>query len=113
MDRHLAGKTVYVLYLLQTHFRNVFEHIVILCRTIKYNKSYKERDWIHTDPEVYLADAGERLNDYTRAFYSIFAGEPTFYIIDDCSVTKALIKKKDMLSELAFSDATHCKAYGF
>ena len=32
-----------------------------------------------------------------------FAGEPTLYIIDDCSATKELTKKKDMLSELAFS----------
>jgi len=33
----------------------------------------------------------------------MFQGEPTLYIIDDCSATKALTKKKDMLSELAFS----------
>ena len=36
-------------------------------------------------------------------FYRVFMGEPTLYIIDDCSATKALTKKKDMLSELAFS----------
>ena len=32
----------------------------------------------------------------------MFKGEPTLFIIDDCSATKALTKK-DMLSELAFS----------
>ena len=48
-------------------------------------------------------DPGERLHDYLRAFYSMFAGEPTLYIIDYCSASKALTKKKDMLSELAFS----------
>ena len=35
--------------------------------------------------------------------YQVFQGEPTLYIIDDCSASKALTKKKDMLSELAFS----------
>ena len=30
-------------------------------------------------------------------------GEPTLFIIDDCSATKALTKKRDMLSKLAFS----------
>ena len=30
-------------------------------------------------------------------------GEPTLYIIDDCSASTALTKKKDMLSMLAFS----------
>ena len=74
-----------------------------MCRTIKYNKSYKECDWIETDPEVCLADPGERLNDYIRAFYNAFDGEPTLYIIDGCVATKALTKKRDMLSELAFS----------
>ena len=31
-------------------------------------------------------------------------GEPTFCIIDDCSASMALTKKKDMLSMFAFSD---------
>ena len=30
-------------------------------------------------------------------------GEPTLYIIDDCSASTALTKKKDMLSMLTFS----------
>ena len=30
-------------------------------------------------------------------------GEPTLYIIDDCSASAALTKQKDMLSMLAFS----------
>ena len=33
----------------------------------------------------------------------MFNGEPTLFIIDDFSATKALTQKKDMLSELAFS----------
>ena len=36
-------------------------------------------------------------------FFDKFAGRPTLYIIDDCSATKELTKKKDMLSQLAFS----------
>ena len=35
-------------------------------------------------------------------FFDKLAGKPTLYIIDDCSATKELTKKKDMLSELAF-----------
>ena len=56
-----------------------------------------------TDPEVYLLDPGERHHDYLRAFYHVFMGEPSLYIIDDCSASTALAKKKDMLSMLAFS----------
>ena len=75
---------------------------MVLCPTSRHNKTY-QRPWIWTDPEVYVLDPGERLHDYLRAFYRVFMGEPTLYIIDDCSATKALTKKKTMLSELAFS----------
>ena len=85
-------------------YREVFRHIVVLCPTVRHNKTYHQRHWIWTNPEVYVVDPGERLHDYLRAFYLVFQGEPTLYVIDDCSATKALTKKKNlMLSELAFS----------
>ena len=74
-------------------------HSAIVCTTIPY----KQCPWLWTDSEVYVLDPGERLHDYLRAFYLVFKGEPTLFIIDDCSATKALTKKKDILSELAFS----------
>ena len=98
-----CGKTVFILDLLEAHYHLCFEHIVILCPTIRYNKTYHSRPWVWKDPEVYVADPGDRLHDYLRVFYRLFAGEPTLYIIDDCAASKALTKKKDMLSELAFS----------
>ena len=77
--------------------------IVVLCPTIEHNKTYKQCPWLWTDSEVYVLDPSEGLHDYLLAFYLVFKGEPTLFIIDDCSATKALTKKKDMLSELAFS----------
>ena len=84
-------------------FRKVFQHIVVLFPTVQKNKTYHQRLWIWADPEVYVVDPGERLYDYMPAFYLVFQGEPTLYVIVDCSATKALKMKKDMLSELAFS----------
>ena len=99
-----CGKNVFVLSLLEKGpYRGFFRHIVILCPTIEHNKTYKQCPWLWTDPEVYVLDPGERLHDYLRAFYLVFKGEPTRFIIDDCSATKALTKNRDMLSELAFS----------
>ena len=98
-----CGKTVFILDLLEGPYHGMFQHIVILCPTIKYNKAYQERSWVWGDPEVYILDPGERLQDCLRALYHVFQGESTLYIIDDCSASKALTKKKDMLSELAFS----------
>ena len=107
-----CGKTVFILDLLEGSYQGFFRHIVVLCPTIRHNKTYQQRPWIWTDPEVYVLDPGERLHDYLRAFYQAFVGEPTLYIIDDCSAMKALTRTKDMLSELAFSgrhtDPTVC-----
>ena len=99
-----CGKKVLVLSLLEEGpYQGFFRHIVILCPTIEYNKTYKQCPWLWMDPEVYVLDLGERLQDYLWAFYLVFKGEPTLFIIADCSATKALTKKRDMLSELAFS----------
>ena len=98
-----CGKTVFILDLLERQYRDVFKHIVIICPTLRYNKAYRERSWIKSDNEVYIVDPHGRLHDTIRAFYTIFEGESTLYIIDDCSASQALTKKKDMLSELAFS----------
>lgn len=52
-----------------------------------------------------MSDGKEKLQELLRLllfFFYRYAGKPTLYIIDDCSATK-LTKKKDMLSELAFS----------
>ena len=73
---------------------------MVLCPTVRHNKTYHQNPW--ADPEVYVVDPGERFHDYLRAFYLVFQGEPKLYVIDDSSATKALTKK-DMLSELAFS----------
>ena len=53
--------------------------------------------------EIYIVDPGDRLHECLRTLYNIFQGSPTLCIIDDCSAKKELTKKKDMLSELAFS----------
>ncbi|GFR75267.1 hypothetical protein ElyMa_002183300 [Elysia marginata] len=98
-----CGKTVFILDLLEGPYRGVFRHIVILCPTIQYNAAYQEREWIWSDPEVYVFDPGERLHECIRGFFRPFRGEPTLYIIGDCSASKEMTKKKDALSELAFS----------
>ena len=98
-----CGKTVFILDLLEGTYQGLFQHIVVLCPTVRHNKTYQQSPWIWTDPEVYLLDPTERLHDYLRAFYHVFMGKPTLYIINDCSASMALTKKKDMLSMLTFS----------
>ena len=97
------GKTVFFLDQLEGPYRKVFDHIVILCPTFKYNKANHSREWVWGDNEAFIIDPGERIHEWLRTLYNIFQSEQTLYIIDDCSAKKALAKRKDMLSELAFS----------
>ena len=63
----------------------------------------KTKDKNITIVKPVMPDGTERLQELLRLFFDKQAGKPTLYIIDDCSAIKELIKKKDMLSELAFS----------
>lgn len=107
-----CGKTEFVLDLLEKEYCQMFQHIVILCPTIQWNKAYKNREWIGDvrKPKTKnviivnpLINGEEKLQELLRMFFNKYAGSTTLYIIDDCSATKELTKKKDMLSELAFS----------
>ena len=91
----------------------MFENIVILCPTVEWNKAYKTGSWIGDvrspkDKSIIivnpvLPDGTEKLQELLCLFFDRFAGSPALYIIDDCFATKELNKKKDMLSQLAFS----------
>lgn len=107
-----CGKTEFVLDLLEEEYCQVFTNIIILCPTIQWNKAYKNREWIgdvskpkSKNIKIYnpIVKGEEKLQELLRNFFKKYAGYPTLYIIDDCSATKELTKKKDMLSELAFS----------
>ncbi len=98
-----CGKTVFVLDLIETHFLETFEHIIILCPTLEWNKTYRERYWMYYDKQVIKINPEDRLQDWLRILFLKYAGKPTLYVIDDCSATKDIARKKDMLAELAFS----------
>ena len=105
-----CGKTQFVLDELlhpdHGYYHDAFEVIFILCPTWKRNRTYLERPWLwrgpHTSRFLFI-DPGERLHDCLRALFRVAADTPTLYLIDDMAGSKELTKKKDMLSELAFS----------
>ena len=107
-----CGKDEFVLDLLEDKYLQVFKFIVILCPTIQWNEAYKNREWIGDvrkpkNKNIIIVNpvfnGEEKLQELLRVFFNKYAGHPTLYIIDDCSATKELTKKRDMLSELAFS----------
>ena len=97
-------KTEYLLRILETEYKNDFEFIVILCPTILDNKTYLSRKWILNNKSVLIVcDVEGKLNEWTRLFKDTLKGRQTLFIIDDCSAEGETNKKRDALSELAFS----------
>ena len=99
-----CGKTEFLLRLLETVYKNHFEFIVILCPTILDNKTYLSRKWIFDDKNVFIVcDIEGKLNEWIKLFKNALKGHQTLFIIDDCSAEGKINRKRDALSELAFS----------
>ena len=56
-----VGKTHFALSLLETEYRNHFDFIVIICPTLRYNSTYKNRSWVWSDPDVIPIEPGNNL----------------------------------------------------
>ena len=68
------------------------------------NKTYLSRKWILDDKNVFIVcDVEGKLNEWIRLFRYKSKGHQTLLIIDDCSAEGEINKKRDALSELAFS----------
>ena len=99
-----CSKTEFLLKLLETVHKNHFEFIVILCTTISDNQTYLSRTLIFDDKNVFIVcDMEGKLNEWIKLVKSTLKGHQTLFIIDDCSAEDEINKKRDSLSELAFS----------
>ena len=109
-----CGKTEFVLDLLENEYLKKFTYIIVICPTLKYNEAYLNRDWLFKDTDqVFLVVPDEWYSNYDdsfdkslRVFYEIFGKKDdghALFLIDDCSAQKGMTKKKQTLSDLAFS----------
>ena len=97
-------KTAFLLKLLETIYKNHFKFIMILCPTVLDNKTYLSRKWIFDYKNVFIVwDVEGKSNEWIRLFKSTLKGHQALFIIDDCSAEVEINKKRDSLSELAFS----------
>ena len=56
-----VGKTHLALSLLETEYRNHFDFIVIISPTLRYNSTYKNRNWVWNDPDFILIGPSNQL----------------------------------------------------
>ena len=92
-----CGKTQRALDLLENEYKNHFENIVILCSTLRENKTYLER------PFCLLYRARGRLFEQIKLLSKLLVNEETLFLIDDIIADESLDKKRQPLLELAIS----------
>ena len=99
-----CGKTQLVLDLIENEYRAHFDNIVILCPTLRWNKTYLGRSWVWKDDYVFCIEPNKgSLIQYIDALSRLLSGENTLFIIDDCITDDELNKTRGALLTLAIS----------
>ena len=98
-----CGKTQKVLDLIEEEYKHHFENIVILCPTLRWNKTYLERSWIWKNDYIFVFEPRRNLFKLIEKLSSLFSGEETLFIVDDMISDETLDKKRQPLLELAIS----------
>lgn len=98
-----CGKTMKILDLIESFYKDHFENIVILCPTLQWNNTYLDRSWVWQDEHVFPIDPNGRLFDWIKELSSLLANEETLFVIDDIISDETLDKKRQPLLELAIS----------
>ena len=57
-----CGKTHLVLELIEKQYNKNFEYILIICSTLRENKTYHAKEWIKNDDKVWLVEPGDNLS---------------------------------------------------
>ena len=98
-----VGKTHLALSLLENEDRNHFNFIVIICLTLRYSSTYKNRSWVWNDPDVIPIEPGNQLYYLIEKISNLLAGDKTLFLIDNIIADETLDKCRQPLLELAIS----------
>ena len=102
-----CGKTEFILDLLEAEYRNFFTYIFIICPSLEHNKAYR-REWLFDYTSIFLINPNDfgGLDKTLQVHYETLGKldeSQVLFIIDDCSAMKDINKKRNTLSEIAFS----------
>ena len=98
-----CGKTHLVLDLIEKEYTKHFAYIVIICPTLRWNKTYHFKDWIKNDDKVWLIEPKDKPYQWIENFSQLLAGSETLFIIDVIIGDEGLDKRRQPLLELAIS----------
>ena len=89
-----CGKTHLVLHLTEKEYNKHFDYIIIICSTLRWNKTYHSRDWIKNDDKVWLIEPKDRLYWWIEKLSELLSRSETLFIIDDIIADESLDKRR-------------------
>jgi len=97
-----CGKTYFELDLLQNEYNGKFDHIVILCPTFLFNKTYNI-PFTYKDSSI-ISPINDNLNSVLQKISNKFSDpkEQTLILLDDCANLYDAKIKSTALTKLAF-----------
>ena len=98
-----VGKTHLALDLLESEYKSHLDFIIIICPTLRHNKTYRSQKWVWTDPEVILTEPGNSFFCWIEKIGNLLAESKTLFLIDDITADENLDKRRKSLLELAIS----------
>ena len=96
-------KTRLALDLIEKEYKKHFDYIIIICPTLRVNKTYHARDWIKIDDRVWFIEPKDKLYQWIEGLSRVLAHSETLFIIDDIIADEGLDKRRQFLLELAIS----------
>lgn len=98
-----SGKTHLALELLRTEYLHYFENIIILCPTLRWNRSYLEQTWIWREDRVFCIEPEGKLFEWIEKLSRVLENQETLFIVDDMIADESLDKRRQSLLDLAIS----------
>ena len=87
-----VGKSHLALSLLENKYRNHSDFIVIICPTLRYNSTYRNRSWVWNDPDVIPTEPGNQLYYLIENISNLLTGDKTLFLTDDIIAHETLDK---------------------
>ena len=69
-----CGKTHLILDLIEKEYDKMFDYIIIICPTLRWNKTHHSKDWIKNDDKVWLIEPKDRLYQWIEKLPQLLAG---------------------------------------
>ena len=89
--------------MIEKKYKKHFDHIIIICPTLRVNKTYHVRDWTKNDDKLWLIEPKDNLYQWIGKLSQLLARFETLFIIDDIIADETLDKSRQPLLELSIS----------